>query len=110
MVGRRRVLCSWVVGEATERFSRNQSHVVEWVFTAVRLSLPTDRSWDHEISIKGLKTSLFVEGVKDWADGMVVGRGIVEEDGDTKEGQDRAPELEVAYDELDGEYIVGETN
>jgi len=35
---------------------------------------------------------------------------MVEEDGDGEEEQDQAPELEVAHDELDGEYIVGDTD
>jgi len=82
MVGRRRVLCTWAVGEAWERFSANQAHVVERAFTAVGLALPIDGSRDSEISIKGLETSLFMEGIKDWADGAMVAGGMVEEDAD----------------------------
>jgi len=110
MVGRRRVLCTWAVGEAWERFSANQAHVVERAFTAVGLALPIDGSRDSEISIKGLETSLFVEGIKDWADGAMVAGGMVEEDADGEGEQDQAPELEAAHDELDGEYIVGDTD
>jgi len=110
MVGRRRDLCTGAVGEAWERFSANQSHVVERAFTAVGLALPIDGSGDSEISIKGLETSLFVEGIKDWADGAMVATGMVEADGDGEEEQDQAPELEVAHHELDGVYIVGDTD
>ncbi|KAG0135962.1 hypothetical protein HOY82DRAFT_600134 [Tuber indicum] len=110
MVGRRRVLCTWAVGEAWERFSTNQTRVVERAFTAVGLSLPIDGSRDSEISVKGLDTSLFVEGMKGWADGAMVASGRVEEDENGEEEQDQAPELEVMYDELDGEYIVGDTD
>ncbi|KAG0132110.1 hypothetical protein HOY82DRAFT_606726 [Tuber indicum] len=92
MVGRRRVLCTWAVGEAWERFSTNQTRVVERAFTA------------------GLNTSLFVEGMKSWADGAMVASGRVEEDENREEEQDQAPELEAMYDELDGEYIVGDTD
>jgi len=110
MVGRRRVLCTWAVGEAWEKFSANQTRVVEWAFTAVGLALPIHGSRDSEISINGLETSLFVEGIKDWADGAMVATGMVEENGNREEEQDQAPELEVAQDELDGEYIVGDTD
>ena len=50
---------------------------------------------------------MFVEGLKGWAQGAVVGTGVVEEDyegvGDNEKG-----ELDIAQDELDGEYIVGD--
>jgi len=112
MVGRRRVLCTWAVGEAWERFSMNQTRVVERAFMAVGLSLPIDGSQDSEISIKGLETSLFVEGLNDWAQGGMVASGMVEEDENNhgEEEQVQAPELEAADDELDGEYLVGETD
>ena len=110
MVGRRRVLCTWAVGEAWERFAANQAHVVEQAFTAVGLALPIDGSRNSEISIKGLETSLFVEGIKDWADGAMVAGGMVEEDADGEGEQDQTPELEAVHDELDGEYIVGDTD
>ncbi|KAG0132840.1 hypothetical protein HOY82DRAFT_538529 [Tuber indicum] len=95
MVGRRRVLCTWAVGEAWERFSTNQTRVVERPFTAVGLSPPIDRSRDSEISVKGLDTTLFVEGMMGWADGAMVASGRVEEDENGEEEQDQAPELEV---------------
>lgn len=110
MVGRRRVLCTWAVGEAWERFTTNHSHVVERSFTTVGLSLPIDGSRDSEISIKGLSTLLFVEGVKDWAEGAMVAGGVVEEDGEGEEEGDDSPELNIADNELDGEYILGETD
>ena len=110
MVGRRRVLCAWAVGEAWKRFSANQAHVVQRAFTAVGLALPIDGSRDSEISIKGLETSLFVEGIKDWADGAMVAGGMVEEEADREGEQDQAPELEAAHEEHDGEYLLGDTD
>jgi len=110
MVGRRRVLCTWAVGEAWERFTTNSSQVVERAFINVGLSLPIDGSRDSEISIKGLPTSLFVEGVKGWAEGVMVAGGAVEEDGEGEEEADDSPELNIADDELDGEYILAETD
>ncbi|KAG0133660.1 hypothetical protein HOY82DRAFT_538057 [Tuber indicum] len=110
MVGRRRVLCTWAVGKAWKRFSTNQTHVIEWAFTAVGLSLPIDGSRDSEICVKGLDTSLFVEGMKGLADGVMVVSGRVEEDENGEEEQDQAPDLEAMYDKLDGEYIVGDTD
>jgi len=65
MVGRWRVLCTWAVGEAWERFTTNSSHVVERAFTTVSLLLLINGSRDSEICIKGLLTALFVEAVKD---------------------------------------------
>ena len=107
MVGRRWILCTWAVGEAWEWFSLNYAHVVERAFTAVGHSLPIDGSWDSEISIKGLETSLFVEGLKGWAQGAVVNTGVVEENYEGV-GDNEKVELNIAQDELDGEYIVGD--
>ena len=49
MVGRWRVLCTWAVGEAWERFSQEHAHVVRRGFTATGLALPIDGSRDSEI-------------------------------------------------------------
>ena len=110
MVGRRRVLCTWAVGKAWERFTSNSSQVVEQAFTTVGLSLPIDGSRDSEISIKGLLTSFFVEGVKGWAEGVMVAGGVVEEEGDGEEEAEDSHLLNIVDDELDGEYILGETD
>ena len=48
-MGRRRVLYPWAVGEACERFSINQTRVVERAFKAIGLSLSIDGSRDSEI-------------------------------------------------------------
>ena len=64
MVGRPRVLCTWAVSEVCQRFTTNSSQVVERAFTNLGLLLPIDGSRDSEISLRGLPTSLFVEGVK----------------------------------------------
>lgn len=109
-MGRQRVLCTWAVGEVWERFTTQSSQVVERAFTTVGLSLPIDGSRDSKISIKVLPTSLFVEVVKDWAEGVMVAEGVVEEDGEGEEEADDSPELNIADDELDGEYILGETD
>lgn len=84
--------------------------MVEWAFTTVGLSLPIDGSRESEIAIKGLLTSLFVEGVKDRAEGVIVAGGVVEENKEGEEEADDSPELNIADDELDGEYILGETD
>jgi len=107
MVRRRRVLGPWAVGEAWERFSCNKTHVVERAFAAVGISLPIYGSLDAEISIKGLETSLFVEGVKGRVQGAIVGTGVVVEDHDKVGIHDEEGELDIAQDELDGQYIVG---
>jgi len=110
MVGRQSVLCTWAVGQAWERFTTKSSHVIERAFTTVSLSLPIDGSRDSEISIKGLSTAWFVEGVKDWVEGVMVAGGVVEEDAQGEEEGDDSPELNIVDDELDGEYIIGETD
>ena len=108
MIGRRRILSTWAVGEAWERFSNSHASVVQRAFTAVGLTLPIDGSQDSEISIKGLETSLFIDGLRDWEEGGVVGAGIIEDEGGGEsEGE---VELDIAEDELDGEYLVGEVN
>ena len=104
MVGRRRILCTWAVGEAWERFCKNHLHVIQRAFTAVGLSLPIDGSRDSEISIKGLDTSIFLDALKECA-------GMEENTpGGAIEDEDDMEELESAEDELDGEYLVGEVD
>jgi len=100
MVGRRRVLCTWAVGEAWERFSQEHTHVVRRAFTATGLALPIDGSPDSEISVKGLDSSLLIAGLGDWREG-----GLTTND---EEEVGEEEELNVAFDELDGEHLVGE--
>jgi len=98
VVGRRRVLCTWAVGEAWERFSQNQAHIVKRAFTATGLALPIDGSCDSKISVKGLDSSLLIAGLQDWGQGrLTMHSEEIEEE-----------ELDIAFDELDGEYVVGE--
>lgn len=65
-MGRRRILTTWAVGEAWERFCRERQHVVLRSFRALGLSLPINGSCDAEISIKGLETATLVEKLKNW--------------------------------------------
>ena len=92
MVGRRRVLTTWAVGEAWEVFCRERTSVIQRSFRAVGLALPIDGSHDHEISIKGLESSLLIEGLKDWQKG-----GIIDDENDKVE-------LDEKDDERDGVY------
>ena len=98
MVERRRVLCTWAVGEAWEWFSQNHAQVVKRAFTTTGLALPIDGSRDSEISVKELNSTLLIEGLKDWGQGRLT---MNEEAGEEEE-------LDIAFDELDGEYLVGE--
>jgi len=100
MVGWRRVLCTWAVGEAWERFSQDHAQVVRRSFTATGLALPIDGSRDSEISVKGLDTSLLIAALEDWHEG-----GLTTND---EEEVEQEEELNIAFDELDGEYLVGE--
>jgi hypothetical protein len=61
------------------------------------MSLPIDGSRDKEISIKGLETSLFMEGLKDWRQG-----GLVDDENDMCE-------LNPEDDSADGLYEGGQT-
>ena len=110
ILGRRRVLCPWAVGETWKRFMTISSHVVKRAFTTVCLSLLINGSSDSEIFIKGLSTTMFVEDIKDWMECVMVAGVVVEEDAQGEEEGDDSPELNIADDELDGEYIIGETD
>ena len=100
IVGRRRVLCTWVVGEAWERLSQKHAHVVRRAFTATGLALPIDGSRDSKISVQGLDSSLLIAGLGDWREA-----GLTTNDEEIEEEEE---ELNIAFDELDGEYLVGE--
>ena len=71
MVGRRRILTTWAVGEAWEIFSRERAEVVKKSFRVLGLALPIDGSCDGEISIKGIENAYLQEGLKDWMVGGV---------------------------------------
>ena len=65
VVGGRRFLCTWAVGEAWEQFSQHHTYIVKWAFTATGLALPIDGSRDSKISVKGLDSSLLIAGLED---------------------------------------------
>ena len=83
MVGRRRILTMWAVGEEWEIFSQERSVVVRRYFRILRLALPIDGSCDGEISIKGIENAYLQEGLKDWSVGGV-------EDFDSEEDEESA--------------------
>ncbi|RPA95502.1 hypothetical protein L873DRAFT_1314701 [Choiromyces venosus 120613-1] len=86
-------------------FCCDHSHVVKQVFAIVELSLPIDGSQDnHEIFIKGLDTTIFLDALKEWQGGGE------EEGADVIEDEDDVNELDSSQDELDGEYLVGEVD
>jgi hypothetical protein len=95
MIGRRRILTTWAVGEAWEQFSTKRVEVIQCSFSSVGLSLPIDGHHDHEISIKGLETSVFIEGLKDWRKG-----GLIDDEEDMHK-------LNSADDSADGLYEGG---
>lgn len=101
-----------MVGEALEKFTKHCSQVVEWALTTVGLSHSIIGSRDSETSIMGLPTFKFIEGVKGWADWVMVAGGVVEQDGlgEGEEEADDSPELNIADYELHGEYILGVTD
>jgi hypothetical protein len=70
-VGKRRVLTTWAVGEAWERFCRDRSVVIQRAFTAVGLGLPIDGCRDSELSLKGIEMEQFIQDMKDWRIGGV---------------------------------------
>jgi len=98
IVGRRRVLCTWAIGEAWERFCHNHAGVVKRAFEAVGLSLPIDGSRDSEISIKGLPNSVLYNGLRSGNNESSLGE------------EDDMDELDSGEDNLDGEYFVGEVD
>jgi len=100
MVGRRRVLCTWGVGEAWQRFSQEHAHVVRRAFKATGLALPIDGSRDSEISVKDLDSSLLIAGLGDWREGGLTTNN------EEEVGEEEV--LNVAFDELDDKYLVGE--
>ncbi|KAG0125190.1 hypothetical protein HOY82DRAFT_543282 [Tuber indicum] len=64
-IGKRRIIITWAVGAAWERFCREKSHIIMKAFRVVGMSLPVNGQNDAEIHIKGLSE---IE-VGDWRDG-----------------------------------------
>ncbi|KAG0137933.1 hypothetical protein HOY82DRAFT_535264 [Tuber indicum] len=99
MIGRRRVLITWVVGKAWERFTRDRAEVVIKAFQILGISLPISGSCDHEISVKGIDKTYLVEGLKDWRQGGVE-LGVEDSEGDLEEST-TVVELDEHEDEND---------
>jgi len=95
MVGRRRILTTWAVGEAWEIFSRERAEVVRKSFRILGLALPIDGSHHGEISIKGIENAYLQEGLKDWSVGGVQNLNS-EEDEVSAEVVGGVPEREAA--------------
>ena len=93
MVGRRRILITWAVGEAWERFSAERKHVIQHAFRVVGLSLPIDGSCDHEISVKGIESPILIEGLKDWRRG-----GLVDDENDVVELSEQDDGADIFYE------------
>ena len=66
MVGRRRVLTTWGVGEAWERFSRDRKEVVVKAFRILGISLPISSVCDEEISVKGIDSTFLIDSLQNW--------------------------------------------
>lgn len=96
-IGKRRVMTTWAVGDAWERFCREKQQVVIRSFRAVRLALPIDGSCDSEISIKGLDSAGLTEKRRDWhLDGLDVGEAdLVEISG--KDDENESLEFEIGH-------------
>ena len=65
-VGQRRVLTTWAVGEAWERFCTTRKEVIIRSFCAIGLALPIDGTRDSEMSVKGIDMERLVEDMKEW--------------------------------------------
>jgi len=61
MVGRRKILTTWAVGEAWEVFSRERAEVVKKSACILGLALPIDGRHDSELSVNGVDTTYLVE-------------------------------------------------
>ena len=92
MIGRRRVLTTWAVGEAWERFTRDRREVVVRAFRVLGISLPISGACDQEISVKGVDLPFLIDGLQNWREGG----GLEEEEVELDEGED---ESEIFYEE-----------
>jgi len=96
MVGRRRILTTWAVGEAWEVFSRERVEVVKKSFRILGLALPIDGSCDSEISVKGVENAYLAEGLAKWEIGAKAVIGLEEDREELAETDDNA---DVFYEE-----------
>ena len=64
-VSDRRILMTWIVGEAWDWFHREKSKLIVKAFQQVGITLPIDGSQDSELRIKGLKGL----EIGDWREG-----------------------------------------
>ncbi|RPB04381.1 hypothetical protein L873DRAFT_1840452, partial [Choiromyces venosus 120613-1] len=66
-IGQHRVLTTWAVGKAWDRFCISRKEVILGAFSTVGLSLPIDGSRDHaELSIKGIDTARLANDLQAW--------------------------------------------
>jgi len=96
MIGRRRILTTWAVGEAWEVFSRERAEVVKKSFRILGLALPIDGTCDDEISVKGIESAYLVEGLKEWERG---GLTVIDLEEDGVESDVEEVEEDVFYEE-----------
>ncbi|RPA98723.1 hypothetical protein L873DRAFT_1768961 [Choiromyces venosus 120613-1] len=64
MIGRRRVLTIWAVGEAWEYFSHDHKEVIVKAFQVLGISLPISSAIDQEISVKGIDSTFLINGLQ----------------------------------------------
>ena len=103
MIGRRRVLTTWAVDEAWERFSTTRQAVVQKSFRILGLALPIDGSCDMEISLKGIDQTYLRDGLLDWRQGSLEGEDTAEVEqeasgrvvGEVGEGEEVGERVEV---------------
>ncbi|KAG0129183.1 hypothetical protein HOY82DRAFT_540914 [Tuber indicum] len=101
MIGRRRILTTWAVGEAWEIFTSEQIEVVKKSFHILGLALPIDGTCDQEISIKGLDSTYLQEGIKNWERRESIPPVVDCDDNDTVElAEVDDDEEDVHYEEL----------
>ena len=99
-VGRRRVMTTWAVGEAWDRFCTSRKEVLVRAFSTVGLSLPIDGSRDAELSIKGIDTERLANDLQAWHIGGLEEPSL---DDDSSEAEESIPS-----DEDNPEFIFYE--
>ena len=86
-----RVMMTKCVGDAWEIFNQKNRDVVIRSFRCLGSALPIDGSCDNEISIKGLNTTILMEGLKNWERAPAVES--------SSEGTSDNPETDTSEDE-----------
>jgi len=66
MVGRRRILTTWVVREAWDILTRSGKEVIYKSFRILGLALPIDGSCDEEMSIQGINRTYLIGRINNW--------------------------------------------